>query len=302
MSSALRNIIYTLRTNVPLSDLASSPFTVVIASFLLPEPDGTVTASSELQDFIADPSLISSIKASGTRKVLVSLGGENVPAGGWKGLAADTTKAAASIWDFVHTHGFDGVDFDYEDTAAFSDPKAAGYDPVDFLADISMAVKKAAGSSGCIVTHAPQPPYLYPGAYPAYPDGPYQAILAKCGDAIDWLNVQYYNNGWYVGTTAAEQAENVAGLTKGIPFPSSIIALSATIPVEKLVLGRITSTENGGSGYLSADQTASALVKPLVKKFGANFGGVMGWQFSLSPSGSGTADAWGETIQAALES
>lgn len=301
MSDGLRNIIYTLRTNVDLTDLASSPFTHVIASFLLPESDGSVSASDELQNFLSDPSLLSDIQGAG-KIVLVSLGGQNVPDGGWEALASDTDSAASAIWSFVEENGFDGVDFDFEDTDAFESPNAS-YNPVTFLADVSIAVKKAAGDSSCIVTHAPQPPYLYPGQYTSWSDGAYQEIFETAGDSIDWLNIQYYNNDWYVGTTLSDQQEHVSG-TSGSSFPTSIVSLSSSFDVSKLVLGRLTSAANStveNSGYLSASDTANGLITPLVEKYGSSFGGAMGWEFSLSSTTTDNADDWGETIGAALD-
>ncbi|MEJ8473492.1 glycosyl hydrolase family 18 protein [Roseibium algae] len=292
-----RNIIYSLRQNVNQVGLKDSPFNTVIVCFLLPQDDGTVTPSYELQQFLSHPGLVEMIKDSGKRQMLVSLGGANVPAGGWKALAANVQDAAKTIWAFVQQNGFDGVDFDYEDTAAFESPSTAGYDPVEFLASISTALKQAAGAAGCLISHAPQPPYLYPDWYGA----PYVSIANKAGDAIDWLNIQYYNNDWYVGDTVAEQTDKVAGLSSGTVFPSSIVGLSSQIDMSKLVLGRLTSQTNGGSGFLDAQDTANDLLKPLVDKFGDKFGGVMGWEFSISTSGSENADIWGRAINAALK-
>lgn len=293
-----RNIIYALRQNTPITGIIGSDFTHVILCFLLPQTNGTVAPSWELQQFLAKPNLVSQLQEGGKRKVMVSLGGENVPAGGWQAMAANLPAAAASIVSFLNTYGLDGIDIDYEDTNAFTNPTAAGYDPVAFLANLSQAVKKASGTS--LVSHAPQPPYLYPNAYPSYPEGPYQRVMAAAQNSIDWLNIQYYNNPWYVGASAAEQQQKVAGLSGG-GFPSSIADLSISIPPEKLVLGRITSTDNGGSGYLDAATTAASLVQPLKQRFGSRFGGVMGWEFSLNTTSPANVNAWGSAMAAAMK-
>lgn len=295
-----RNIIYALRQSTPITGIVGSDFTHVILSFLLPQVNGTVVPSSELQHFIADPNTISQLKEGGKRKVMVAIGGGIVPAGGWKGMAQNLQVAVASIINFVNTNKLDGIDIDYEDTDAITSPSTAGYDPAAFLAGLSNLLKAEPGFAGRLISHAPQPPYLYPGAYASYPQGPYQAVMAEGGASIDWLNIQYYNNPWYVGTSTTDQAQKVAGISGG-GFPSSIMNLSRTIAPGKLVLGRITSTSNGGSGYLDAQDTASALVTPLSQSLGAQFGGVMGWQFSLSSQTNANANAWGSTMAAAMK-
>ncbi|SUA99946.1 Chitinase [Pannonibacter phragmitetus] len=294
-----RNIIYALRQNTPITGIIGSDFTHVILCFLLPQTNGTVAPSWELQQFLAKPNLVSQLQEGGKRKVMVSIGGENVPAGGWQAMAANLPAAAASIVSFLNTYGLDGIDIDYEDTGAISNPSGSGYDPVAFLAGLSTQVKAAPGTR--LISHAPQPPYLYPGAYSSYPEGPYQRVMTTAQGAIDWLNIQYYNNPWYVGASAADQQQKVAGLSGG-GFPSSIADLSVSIPPEKLVLGRVTSTDNGGSGYLDAATTAASLVQPLTQRFGSRFGGVMGWEFSLDTSSSANANAWGSAMAAAMKS
>ncbi|SHL46905.1 glycosyl hydrolase family 18 protein [Roseibium suaedae] len=306
MSQGLRNVIYSLRQNIDQSQLKDSPFNVVIVCFLLPQTDGTVAPSYELQKFLSLPGLVDLIKDGGKRKVLVSLGGANVADGAWAALAQDTGKAASAIWSFLQANNFDGIDFDFEETADFQNAAEAGYDPVAFLAEISAAVKSAAGSAGCLVSHAPQPPYFDPAWYGA----PYSQIAAKAGDAIDWFNVQYYNNGtWYNGPSndGPTQEQKITGLTGGAPDGWSYVALSQLVgtPPEKLVLGRVTSLDNAGSdqqnaGYLDAADTVSFLVQPLIQKFGNSFGGVMGWEYSMSTTASQTADAWGNSMNQAL--
>ncbi|EFO34456.1 putative chitinase class II protein [Roseibium sp. TrichSKD4] len=299
MSTTPRNIIYALSQEAPISGIVGSDFTHVILSFLLPNPDGTVTPSSELEALL--PSL-DDICEGGKRKVLVSLGGGTATPEGWAGMAANADQAAASIMAFVRQNKLDGVDIDYEITEAFYSPSSSEYpyDPVVFLTDLSTALKSKAGIDGTLVSHAPQPPYLYPNEYAQFPTGPYCEILQKAGRGIDWLNIQYYNNPSFVGTSAEEQASLVAGSIDPSAFASSILALSKAFPAEKLVLGKISSSENGGSGYLPAEEVAANLVAPIVGELGSKFGGVMAWQYALNNGTNQNANDWASTIQSAL--
>lgn len=299
MSSTPRNIIYALSQEAPISGIVGSDFTHVILSFLLPNADGTVTPSGELESLLQS---VDAIREGGKRKVMVSLGGGTATPEGWAGLAANVDQAAASIMSFVRQNKLDGVDIDYEITEAFYNPAGAGYDPVAFLSDLSTALKSNAGFDGTLVSHAPQPPYLYPNEYPQYPAGPYCEVLQKAGRHIDWLNIQYYNNPSFVGASADEQADLVVGSTASTAFASSILALSNAFPADQLVLGKISSPENGGSGYLCAQDVATYLVTPIVQQLGSKFGGVMAWQFALNNGTNQNACEWASTIQAALDS
>ncbi len=290
-----RNIIYTLAHSVPLTNLETSAFTDVIASFLLPQADGSITPSNELNFFLNQPGLMAGIKANGKRHVLVSLGGEAIPAGGWEALAKDVTTAASKLISFAQQYGFDGIDIDYEDTDAFNG--SSSYDAVQFLIALSKAIK--AQNANCLVTHAPRAPHLYDAYTPGgatNSSNAYRAILSEAGDAIDWLNIQYYNNPWYVGDTVAEQVEHIVG--SGVaPFASSIKALAAAgLDISKLVVGKPSSAADAGSGFLSAADVANSLLTPLK---GSGFGGVMAWQYDLLEGGQ-TADAWGSTMAQAL--
>ncbi len=180
--------------------------------------------------------------------------------------------------------------------------------PKNFLIALSKDLKSSVpAGKNLIVTHAPQAPYFDP----AWAQAPYSQIASAAGEDIDWFNIQYYNNGtWYNGNTndGPAQKEKITGLSGGTPPGWSILALSENsgTPVEKLVLGRVTSLDNAGldktmAGYLSAADTVTYLVQPLMSHFGAKFGGVMAWQYSMHANASENANSWGENIQAALE-
>ncbi|QDG79116.1 glycoside hydrolase family 18 protein [Labrenzia sp. PHM005] len=309
MAGTPRNIIYYNRNNVPLDGIVGSAFTHVILAVVVPTVSGGID-TAVIDKFLSEPGVVPKLKENGKRKVLFALGGDEdyIPAGAWKSASLNVSSFAKSLVDYAVKHDFDGIDIDFEDTASLQNPAAASYDAKKFLIALSKELKAAVPpGKSLIVTHAPQAPYFDP----AWKEAPYSQIASAAGDAIDWFNIQYYNNGtWYNGNTndGPAQKEKITGLSGSTPPGWSILALSeqAATPVEKLVLGRVTSLDNAGlnktmAGYLSAADTVTYLVQPLMSHFGAKFGGVMAWQYSLHVSSTETANSWGKTIQGALE-
>lgn len=292
--SASQIVIYADNTNVPISQLSGSPCTIAIQAFLYSTDGSTLQMDYPLQAVVQDPSILSAAKEGGKRKVLVSVGGEVFASSAWKAAASDVNSFASQIADFVKTHGFDGVDIDWEDTGAISD---GSYDPTTFLLDLSSALKSALPSSQSFITHAPQCPYFYPGEL-----GIYSTIAKNAGNNIDLFNIQYYNNDWYVGSNGAEEKQKVAGLTGSPVFPSSIMGIKAQgLDVGKMLVGKPTTSDNASSGYLDSSDLASDVITPLAKELGSNFGGVMGWQFATSSSSSDNVLSWIEAMNAAIE-
>ncbi|MDX5593996.1 glycoside hydrolase family 18 protein [Pseudovibrio sp. SPO723] len=293
--SSSQIVIYADNTNVPITGLIGSSCTIAIQAFLYSEDGSTLQMDYPLQAAVQDPSIISSTKENGKRKVLVSVGGEVFASSAWKAAASDVSSFASQIAAFVEQYNFDGVDIDWEDTGAISD---GSYDPTTFLVDLSSALKSALPSSQNFITHAPQCPYFYTGSDLDI----YSTIAKNAGDNIDLFNIQYYNNDWYVGSSGSDEEEKVAGLTGSSVFPSSIMGIKAQgLDVSKMLVGKPTTSDNASSGYLDDDDLASYVVTPLAKELGSDFGGVMGWQFATSSSSSDNVLSWIEAMNSAIE-
>lgn len=90
----------------------------------------------------------------------------------------------------------------------------------DYLASLSKSIKSL--DSSLVVSHAPQYPYFGPSYYDVY-----TLVNTKAGDAIDFYNLQYYNN----GDTSTYDLVFVAN-----PFEAAVQQL--LIPVQKIVVGK----------------------------------------------------------------
>lgn len=126
--------------------------------------------------------------------------------------------------------GFHGIDIDAEhligkyykgycpsgEVTQDTDPEKNS----DYLASLSKSIKSL--DSSLVVSHAPQYPYFGPSYYDVY-----TLVNTKAGDAIDFYNLQYYNN----GDTSTYDLVFVAN-----PFEAAVQQL--LIPVQKIVVGK----------------------------------------------------------------
>jgi hypothetical protein len=98
------------------------------------------------------------------------------------------------------------------------------------------------------------------------------------GSKIAWINNQFYNNKDYDkdAATKVDKYQAVAGL----------------IGAQQLLMGVSLS---GGEGAETLSDMVHNVIPPLKAKYGSQFGGVMGWQFSDDHGG-----AWANGISQAL--
>ncbi|MEI7640386.1 MAG: glycoside hydrolase family 18 protein [bacterium] len=94
--------------------------THICHAFIFPESDGTVTSPWGY----LEPSMNSAAHAAGV-KVLVSIGGaDDAAKSNFSTIAADAglrQTFATSVYDFISTNNYDGVDFDWEFPESYSD-------------------------------------------------------------------------------------------------------------------------------------------------------------------------------------
>lgn len=272
-----RYIVYYNSKATPLAQVADADYTHLMLSFLtVPEAGGrerlTLVVPPPLANQISD---IAALKSAG-KTVMASFGGGAMSEASWARLAGRETEVAALLAAFVRVHRLDGVGIDFEISEALHrDAARRPFDGRALLIALTRALRKAL-PDGALVSHAPQPPYLDP----RWEGGPYLDILRVVGAEIDWLAVQYYNNRGYdgpasvhvVGAETSPFVTSLAGLASGVP--------GLSWPAEKTVVGKPIYRADASSGHLPPARVRREILEPLRARYGAGFGGLMGWQFS----------------------
>ena len=272
--STPRYVIYYNSDASPPEALIGTPYTHVILSFVTVAPgetdDGRVSlvVPGKIAPALA---VIGRLQAEGKR-VLISFGGGDMWLDDYTGLVGREDALAHAIAVFVATHGLDGVDIDFEVSAALHGRRQPGvFDGRRFLIDLTSALRQRLPAR-TLISHAPQAPYLDP----AWHGGPYIDVLRAVGDSIDWIMVQYYNNPDYQSPVA----RRIIGLPPQ-PFAASYAGIvNLSWPSEKTLVGLPVYRDDASSGHLPPQRIVSEVVCPLRDRYGREFGGLTGWQFS----------------------
>jgi chitinase len=291
MKMTLRNVIYynDNGNQIPLAEIANQLYTDVIIGFLVPGPDGTTLVGGGGPNGGAfDDQLQNNIRIlqNAGKRVLISVGGSTFPSSSYQFFADGWNVAALvrQIVNFVTYYHFDGVDIDYEDDAGFGDNRT--YEGIGFLSVLTLLLAGNLPSGQNIITHAPQTPYWDSNSeFAAGGIAPYYQIWQNVGNQIDWINNQFYNNSDY-DSFAARKVEYYQAIVGLIGGP------------QKLLLGAPISAD-AAEGYLPLDQMINDVIAPLTATYGTQFGGVMGWQFSLDIDGvwgNGIGNAFGDVL------
>lgn len=273
MSSVMppRNVIYfsSGANQIPLAGIAGLPYTDVIIAFLVPDDDLMLQGSggafnSNLR------SNIEVLQGAG-KNVLISFGGgAGFPSSAYESYAQDVDGLVEQLAGFVSSNGFTGVDIDHEDDAGFT----GTYEGVGFLVALTNGLARALPPGQDIITHAPQTPYWDPG----YRNAPYAGIWQGAGDQITWINNQFYNNPPWDATPElkVEWYNKIASIT-GAP---------------KLMAGALVAAADADEGYIPLDEMISQIIIPLQEVWGAELGGVMGWEFARDQGGTWAEGIW----------
>ena len=191
---------------------------------------------------------------------------QNMLTGGKMVLTSMTGKAFAV--DFGP--GFDGIDLDLENFTEYASDSAINTLWVNRLHHLNLALRQDLGPD-CIITHAPQTPYMlssnaWPGANGTNTHGLYSQLMARSGSALSWINVQIYNQGNFKDPHELENLLEALFMD----FPQQL-----NVPLEKLVLTLPFSSTQAGSGYVSPDMLEEA-IQGLISK-GVTPQGYNGW-------------------------
>jgi chitinase len=262
-----RFVIYYNSDATPATALVGLPYTHVILSFVTASADASGAITLVTPDKLAGAlGQVAALQADG-KLVLISFGGGDMTAQHYLSLIGHENALASALAAFVKHHGLDGMDIDFEISATLhTDPPLDLFDGRQFLVTLTTALRAALGDTS-LLTHAPQPPYLDPDWH----DGPYLQILGKVGPIVDWITVQYYNNPGFNDPlgAAAWSYDGVVSNKYGLSWPPG-----------KTLVGKPVYIADAGTGYLAPQELATTVIQPLVSKYGDQFGGLTGWQFS----------------------
>ena len=276
-------ISYYNNGSIALNAATNLPYTTLILAFLYTNENDPLSLqiAGGMAASASPPKLtqhtIDAIAAlhANNQKVMISFGGGQMSSGGYAGIVGSEAKLAQSIAAFVKEYNLDGVDLDYEDTAAFMG--RADYNGVDLLVNLTKALREELPSPKYLITHAPQPPYLQVGSGM---DG-YVSIMEQAGEDIDWLNIQFYNNPpWSGNPNEIINAYHTFSQLKGMS-------------PEKTMIGLPVTSHDAGSGYMPVNEIVTDVMQPIQQD--GVLGGMMNWQFSSDKTGD-----WAITIGDAL--
>ena len=277
-----RYVIYYNSDASPATRLLGTPYTHVILSFITLAADANADAPVALvvpEKLGPALQVVPQLQAEG-KQVLISFGGGDMSGDAYTSALGRIDSLAAQVSAFVVRHGLDGVDIDFEVSAALEADRPAGmFDGVRFLIDFTRALRTHL-PAGALLTHVPQAPYLDPGWH----GGPYLDVLRESGRMIDWITVQYYNNPDFdapvgariVGAEAHPVAWSFTGITSGLG--------DLRWPPQRTLVGLPVYRDDAANGHLAPGEVVSEVVCPLRSRFSKSFGGLTGWQFSTLTS------------------
>jgi len=207
--------------------------------------------------------------------VLVSAGGATESP-----YTLNATTYGQTVAQWAQTNNLDGVDFDLENLGTgFTFGAMSGDQVVAWMVAATKAARAVFPAGTGYISHAPQAPYIGPvggdpQTYWAGTSGGYTAVYLAGG--IDFLNVQFYNQGAADYTTYASLFTQSSS-----DFPGTAVQQIAGygIPLSAIVVGKPVQTSDANSGYVTPADLSTFFTQAAGMGWNA---GVMGWQWSSS--------------------
>ncbi|KAK2460267.1 hypothetical protein APHAL10511_007656 [Amanita phalloides] len=163
---------------------------------------------------------------------------------------ADPIAAANWMGKWVIDNQLDGIDVCYLDYEAFDKRDGSAK---DWLISYTQQLRTILPTDRYIVTHAPVAPWFSPGLWNG--EG-YLVVDSVVGNLINWYNVQFFNQGATEYTTC-----NGLIVESSSAFPQSAafqIAANGVL-LNKIVIGKPATPNDGHSGYMNTTTLASCL-------------------------------------------
>jgi hypothetical protein len=176
----------------------------------------------------SDQAIRSTLKAlygqKGVKLMVSAFGATEMPT--TEGMQA--VACANKLADYVQATQLDGVDIDWEDTAAF---QQAHWQGEQWLADLTIQLR--ARLPWALISHAPQAPYF--GGTGLYPGNGYLRVEQQVGHLIQFYNVQFYNQ----QSTSYGSVQALFNSSGGWAPGTSVNEINSRgVPLEKIVVGK----------------------------------------------------------------
>ncbi|CAO1638205.1 unnamed protein product [Sympodiomycopsis kandeliae] len=195
--------------------------------------------------------------------LMVAVGGESDKPQSSGISGADYAKKVAA---FVKKYQLDGVDLDYEEFDLFEKKKS-----VKWLVNFTNTLRQELGWDYWI-THAPIAPWF---SQDSYKSASYVDVERQTNDAIDWYNIQYYNQGKNAYTTCKSLYwDSTSTGYKGTSI--SEIHKQGKIPNEKLIIGKPGAKNLASNGWMSPADIGKCVAEGIQDGWK---GGVMYWEY-----------------------
>jgi len=261
-------------TVVPSSEQLKG-FNVFILAFYL-----TSGASDQLQNWVS----LSSSKRSAILKDLhdnnISLmfsvfGSTETPTTS----GVDPSSFASEVASFAKKYKFDGVDVDYEDFDAFNSKSSKAF---NWLKTFHTSLRSHLPSGQYLLSAAPVAPW-FTDSKDAYPGGSYLdlELKTKSQNAIDFYNIQFYNQGTLYSTCS-----HLVSSSPGGEFPHTSVGEihKNGVSLDKLVIGKPALSSDadgsGDQGFMSSGSLKSCM-NQAKEDLGWN-AGMMFWEYHHS--------------------
>ena len=207
----------------------------------------------------------------------------------------DATAVGKNLAMFVIENQLDGVDLDYEDSAAMELGTGVPW-LITMTKSLLRTFKVNAPGQKFYISHAPQAPYFMKGKYPQNYIDFFNSSLENgtVGDHIDFLNIQFYNQ----GTSDYLTYETLFFNADGWATETALLQIVQNgIPLEKMVVGKpVSRGDVSNTGFVDQGTLASIFKTARQGAWAdcSRIGGVMNWQFASDTT------AWMKDMEAAI--
>jgi len=217
---------------------------------------------------------VNAYHAAGIKVIVSAFGSTEFPTS----AGIDPIDCGTKLANFVKQNNLDGVDLDWEDTAAFT----AGTGEAWLITITKTLRQLLPKEQGFIITHAPQAPYFSW----SYPKGGYLTVDKEVGDSIDFYNVQFYNQ----ATSSYDSYTTLFEKANGWANGTSVYEIIASgVPPSRIVVGKpVTTGDASNTGYVQVSQLAGFFSQAKGRGWNTGF---MGWQYKSDADGS-----WSSTL------